>query len=89
MDWLLYLRRAVSPAVTAEEEVVVFAVEYLYDMMNIVTQTDRRSVVRLNLFVTQTPPDVYLPCLFQLYKFCRPATSADTATVSVCASHSR
>ena len=74
---------------TAEEEVVVFAVEYLYDMMNIVTQTDRRSVVRLNLFVTQTPPDVYLPCLFQLYKFCRPATSADTATVSVCASHSR
>ena len=44
MDWLQYLRRAVSPEVTADEEVVVFAVDYLYDMMNIVKQTDRRSV---------------------------------------------
>ena len=44
MDWLQYLRRAVSPEVTADEEVVVFGVDYLYDMMNIVKQTDRRSV---------------------------------------------
>ena len=43
----------------------------------------------VNLFVTQTPPDVYLPCLFHLSKFCWLATSADRATVSVCASHSR
>ncbi|XP_070184000.1 neprilysin-1-like, partial [Littorina saxatilis] len=44
IDWLLFLRHAVNPSLTADEEVLVFAVDYLYDMMNIVQQKDKRTV---------------------------------------------
>ncbi|XP_076451188.1 neprilysin-1-like [Babylonia areolata] len=44
INWLQYLRRAISSSLTSEEQVVVFAVDYLYDMMNIVQNTDKRTV---------------------------------------------
>ncbi|PVD37052.1 hypothetical protein C0Q70_04045 [Pomacea canaliculata] len=44
MDWLVYLRGAVSPVLSGNDEVVVFAVEYLQDMMTIVRQTDTRTL---------------------------------------------
>ncbi|KAK7483108.1 hypothetical protein BaRGS_00025676 [Batillaria attramentaria] len=44
MNWLRYLRRAVSPTLTSDEKVVVFAVEYLQDMMHIVETANSRTL---------------------------------------------
>ncbi|KAL8588014.1 hypothetical protein ACOMHN_026131 [Nucella lapillus] len=44
LDWLHYLRRAISPTLTSQQQVVVFALDYLRDMMTIVENTNKRTV---------------------------------------------
>ncbi|XP_076472675.1 neprilysin-1-like [Babylonia areolata] len=60
MDWLKYLRGAVSPSLTSDERVVVFAVDYLHNMMTILQHTDPRVVANYVIWrvVMQLSPEL-------------------------------